>query len=120
MRVGFGILCLLLALSPGKAWGAGSDNFLQAGVSIMLAGTANTALYRTTPIPPAARMTGAFCLSMVLGFAKELKDRHIDGNAMAANAAGSVAGAVISEYVSRSIWVQFQDEAIIVGIKRSF
>lgn len=120
MRMGLGILVMWLALSPGAAWGVGSDKFLHAGVSVMLAGTANTALYRTTPMPPAARMTGAFCLSMTLGLAKELRDQRIDGGDLVADAVGSAVGVLLSEYVSQSIWTTVNEDALIVGIKRSF
>lgn len=120
MRVRVGVLVLAMVVLPASVQGIGPDKYLHAGVSMMLAGTANGALYRTTPMPPLARMAGAFTASMTVGLAKEIRDRRIDGGDLAADAVGSLLGVLVSEYVSRSIWTAIEDDAVIVGVKGRF
>lgn len=111
------VLCGLLA-SPAEA--IGPDKWLHVGVSVMMAASASTALHKTTTLPRSARMAGAFCTSMAVGLAKELRDRRMDGGDLAADAVGSLAGVLVSEYVSRRVWARMDGDSILVGIKGEF
>lgn len=102
------------------AFALGQDKVLHFSLSVVMAGSACTALHKTTDLPPAARMAGAFGTSMLVGFAKELHDRKIDGGDLVADAAGSLVGVLVSEYVSRRLWAHLDDDKVIIGIKGKY
>jgi uncharacterized protein YfiM (DUF2279 family) len=102
------------------AFALGQDKVLHFSLSVVMAGSACTALYKTTDLPPAARMAGAFGTSMLVGFAKELTDERTDGGDLVADAAGSLVGVLVSEYVSRRLWAQLDEDKVVVGIKGGF
>lgn len=119
LRIGI-VVCAAILCACGPVYGLGADKVLHFSLSVVMAGSACTALHKTTDLPPAARMAGAFGTSMLVGFAKELHDRKIDGGDLVADAAGSLVGVLVSEYVSRRLWAHLDDDKVVIGVKGDF